>query len=712
MTTFSTSFYSRVFFFPSRDDEVGGDGDSDLELESSGSLRKKHNLNIPSNDVEDLEDEHEETTDLRASAVKIFPADQLVEGQPLSALELGGGHSENNSSKKPQKSSEVAKALAKFWDIDDTMGALGSLTSSQQSLGKGAFSPVNLTPSANTPPNKTPKQHRRKPIDQRHEALLGLQRQKVISYTQNAQLEREVEALQKQLEKIEQLEKSMDVPASIISPNRSLLNHSNLSLQSTSSTVMDSHTKQHHPILINSNNTSFERPLWEPKYPDIYPIDEEANDNWNNLQSPPLADKPSAIKRHQNRRNNYHQTPKKDKSTISSSSEDEGFDSFKPQFKKKNFNNNDMESKGEPSAFLNKNNLEPQVNSIKATAQNASNRNRRPRVGYSSGAESDDSTSKAPVPATNFTKYKSPHHQQLSDSENTTTPLAAASGSPRYGIPRNPAAASKQKSEVRRTRNTIGNDEAKVLSPPKPDYSNLEDEKAAGDHVYNIDGASGRNHRKATEKLKNINRRRHSLDEHPQHKEVGLAPEAIMNSPLETRMNLIQNDGILNSPDLQKSEEKRPIKRIIRRKRGGSEGILEHENASPSQQQENENINPVNKLQPTKIKPPADASPANYDSPELKIRNVESLDDRPTPASLSVAPSEDEKSNVGPHGGGVIRRKRKPMTRAESSPIKTEAAQKQQEDEDDSADWSKDLDYKYVHLNFTFGVLQLFFLLF
>eukprot|EP01034_Spumella_vulgaris_P031897 gene31897-39409_t len=43
-------------------------------------------------------------------------------------------------------------------------------------------------------------------IDERNDALMGLQRQKVISYTQNAQLEREVEALQRQLEKMDQLD--------------------------------------------------------------------------------------------------------------------------------------------------------------------------------------------------------------------------------------------------------------------------------------------------------------------------------------------------------------------------------------------------------------------------------------------------------------------------------------------------------------------------
>ena len=48
-------------------------------------------------------------------------------------------------------------------------------------------------------------------LDERNEALLGLQRQKVMSYTQNAQLEREVELLRKQLEKMEQLEKTFDM---------------------------------------------------------------------------------------------------------------------------------------------------------------------------------------------------------------------------------------------------------------------------------------------------------------------------------------------------------------------------------------------------------------------------------------------------------------------------------------------------------------------
>ena len=46
-------------------------------------------------------------------------------------------------------------------------------------------------------------------IDEKNEALMGLQRQKVWSYTKNAQLQREVDVLHQQLEALEALEQKL-----------------------------------------------------------------------------------------------------------------------------------------------------------------------------------------------------------------------------------------------------------------------------------------------------------------------------------------------------------------------------------------------------------------------------------------------------------------------------------------------------------------------
>lgn len=103
---------------------------------------------------------------------------------------------------------------------------------------------------------------------------MGLQRQKVISYTQNAQLEREVEALQRQLEKMEQIDRTLThsggngkrgaaattSDSSLYSPvSSSALNGTNLSTLTTS---LHLHTP----------------PKGAGKYySSIYPIDEESH---------------------------------------------------------------------------------------------------------------------------------------------------------------------------------------------------------------------------------------------------------------------------------------------------------------------------------------------------------------------------------------------------------------------------------------------------
>ena len=47
-------------------------------------------------------------------------------------------------------------------------------------------------------------------LGERNEAMMGLQRQKALSTKQNEQLQREVEALQKQLAQLEELEGEME----------------------------------------------------------------------------------------------------------------------------------------------------------------------------------------------------------------------------------------------------------------------------------------------------------------------------------------------------------------------------------------------------------------------------------------------------------------------------------------------------------------------
>lgn len=436
-------------------------------MESSGSLQKRHTgTRMSSNDVEDLEDEHEETTDLRDNAVKIFPADQLIEGQPLSALEIGSFSEKLSASKKSKDKSEIAEALAKFWEIDD----LGSMTS-QLSIGKGSFSPISPRKS----PRKNTYKDRGKRIDERNEALLGLQRQKVISYTQNAQLEREVEALQKQLERIEQLEKSIDPQLQSPNVHRPLLNQS---MQSTSSTIQDSVTK------VQRTNNSIEK-NWDPKFPYIYPIDEETNE-WNGSHYHTPTDKSvisarKAIGRRQNA------SGKKDKAIILSSSEDED---NRSQIKRKILAEN-PENKGEITNSFGKN-VENQLSQIKSVGQNGLRR--KPKLNYGSGVDSDDSTNKMLSLGQNKLRPTNGSGNPQSDTENQSkNPYI----SPRLGYLKSKSDINSKKMEGRKARNTIGNDDVK----PSPKEFNLDEDKSEiGLSVVN-------SRRKGNEKLKNLNRR-------------------------------------------------------------------------------------------------------------------------------------------------------------------------------------------------------------
>ena len=120
--------------------------------------------------------------------------------------------------------SGVAEAISKIWgDMDAELGSVAS------QAGRPAFSPsasmqafppyrggsggggggVGRRMGAVSPGGGgggSGYKDRGQRIDEDNASLMGLQRQKVMTMTQNAQLEREVEALQKQLERMEQMD--------------------------------------------------------------------------------------------------------------------------------------------------------------------------------------------------------------------------------------------------------------------------------------------------------------------------------------------------------------------------------------------------------------------------------------------------------------------------------------------------------------------------
>jgi hypothetical protein len=241
------------------------ENDSEAEVESSGSLLI-HRPNsksgpakneLPDEIVEDLEVldeshrqlafENNKKDTLRSSGVKIFPAEDT---------------------KVLSKEQRIAQTLAKFWEIDE-IGSIGS----QLELGLESphpFSPfVAKNDKTTTARMGSAYKDRGQKIDERNERLMGLQRQKVMSYTQNAQLEREVEALQKQLERMEELERSLDM-----SPSATKLNHS---MASSASTFQGSADKRnvgtHGSTRFQENNSKLSN-----RYSYIYPIDEEVNE--------------------------------------------------------------------------------------------------------------------------------------------------------------------------------------------------------------------------------------------------------------------------------------------------------------------------------------------------------------------------------------------------------------------------------------------------
>lgn len=155
------------------------------------------------------------------------------------------------------------------------------------------------------------------------------------------------------------------------------------------------------------------------------------------------------------------------------------------------------------------------------------------------------------------------------------------------------------------------------------------------------------------------------MDETPQ-KDSDISSDALLNTPLPVMLNNpiptpLADEKLNMSPDQLKSEEKRPQKRIIRRKRGGSEGQLESDSEAG-----------VSNEKDFRLKMPMEPHAAS-DADKLN----DFLDGKPN----SVVQSEDEKPSQPP----VVRRRR---VKAIQKPTVEEPAI------EDETGWTKDLDFK------------------
>ena len=182
-------------------------------------------------EVLEMENDDKDSQVSAAAEVKRTAGTGTGTGTGKTPTGSGSGSGGNGNSQYRPKSGANLKffdlndAFSKFWD-NETENSVSSL----QSPGPGGL--ARFSPN----PHRTPSRpgadgaargkavgmgragggggssvEYQRSLDERNEALLGLQRQKVMSYTQNAQLEREVELLRKQLEKMEQLEKTFDM---------------------------------------------------------------------------------------------------------------------------------------------------------------------------------------------------------------------------------------------------------------------------------------------------------------------------------------------------------------------------------------------------------------------------------------------------------------------------------------------------------------------
>lgn len=339
-------------------EEPNAEVDSEGEIDSShslmlgrGSSKSNHGeedkMGSSGEILEDLDLPHGYNPDNgRNSAVKVFPM-----SQPPSMATPKRKSSEGKRGQEIEETKEmgIADALAKFWEIDE----IGSIASQ---LSLGLESPRNSTFSPFSPE----RQHNRSGVhrsldsvvtksgqfadrlqkaDEKNERLMGLQRQKVMSYTQNAQLEREVEALQRQLERMEDLERG-SMGHNERGPHQSPVKLHN-SMQSSASTIYSSanNTPQHvSSSLLHPPNSHY--PHSKLSY--IYPIDEE-NDWSASMNSPDGKQALSSFARqqqHQQQQHAYYQQPHhggksnhKDRkhAASSSSSDEEVLNSVHPQ---------------------------------------------------------------------------------------------------------------------------------------------------------------------------------------------------------------------------------------------------------------------------------------------------------------------------------------------------------------------------------------------
>lgn len=255
------------------DEEEAADND---EMDSSGEL------------IENIE-EVVETRPRLNSGFKVFPMDGNEEAKN-GAGEVSSSNSNQKSKLKLELDpphSGIADHIAKFWD--DELGSLAS----QATHGPGTESPT-LSPTSTvigkkfqpSPKQSFPYKDRGQRIDERNETLMVLQRQKVISLTQNAQLEREVEALQRQLEKMDQIDQTFESSRGLSGTNKSVNNSlNNTAGSSTSSKTVNGMQKYSYGHTDFTNSTGYGSGNLQAKYSYIYPIDEEISQSIDHSSS-------------------------------------------------------------------------------------------------------------------------------------------------------------------------------------------------------------------------------------------------------------------------------------------------------------------------------------------------------------------------------------------------------------------------------------------
>eukprot|EP01038_Epipyxis_sp_PR26KG_P009406 gene9406-12667_t len=197
------------------------------------------------------------------SSSKLFPLSPSKDSENISvAFSLLASEEKNESGKKEKRFNQSNRPYldikdtqyAKFWDNDSNSNSLASIASNnfspshQKSFRKsssGSLNKMQIQQQYNNSSHAiiaSSSELLMNGLGDRNESLLALQRQKVLSYTQNAQLEREVEELKKKLEIMEQLDRSMGltyggslssslgmpiVPSSSVQSSSGMTNNSN-----------------------------------------------------------------------------------------------------------------------------------------------------------------------------------------------------------------------------------------------------------------------------------------------------------------------------------------------------------------------------------------------------------------------------------------------------------------------------------------------------